>query len=214
MLYSSHPTMRLWMSRKKRPNVIKLVNSLGWGDWFGFGEELRSGSDRTAAILGGVFLDEHLRLLLVAFLVDDPLVNELFEVERPLSSFSARIKMAYALGLISKRAYDDLEQIRWIRNAFAHTMHGISFDTEAILAACSKLQTPSVIHPSVTREKDRSNIDGRSGFTITVQILSMEIARQADEITSSRRTVPPNGWALGLQYPDDDANEDNASSQS
>jgi DNA-binding MltR family transcriptional regulator len=47
--------------------------------------------------------------------------ERLFESFRPLSSFSSKIVMAYALGMISLELYEELEKIRHIRNEFAHS---------------------------------------------------------------------------------------------
>ena len=42
------------------------------GEWPGFLGEFHSASDRVAAILGGAFLDEHLRVLLKQWAGDNP----------------------------------------------------------------------------------------------------------------------------------------------
>ena len=56
-------------------------------------------------------------------------VIPLFEPTRPLSSFWAKIQLAYALNLLDDWVYNDLEVIRGIRNSLAHS-HGLfSFDT-------------------------------------------------------------------------------------
>ena len=51
--------------------------------------------------------------------------DELLEGDRPLATFSARIKLCYRLGLIDKTLYLALEQLRAIRNPSAHS---IAFD--------------------------------------------------------------------------------------
>ena len=50
---------------------------------------------------------------------------ELLEGDRPLGTFSARIKMCYRLGLIDETLYLALEQLRSLRNPSAHS---IAFD--------------------------------------------------------------------------------------
>ena len=82
-------------------------------DWKKFFDELQNESPRAAVIIAGAFLDSQLRDLLSNFLVDDPKVVDEFlgsekNPDRPLSSFSSRIKAAYCLGLISKSIYQDL----------------------------------------------------------------------------------------------------------
>ena len=51
--------------------------------------------------------------------------DELLEGDRPLGTFSARIKMCYRLGLIDETLYLALEQLRALRNPSAHS---IAFD--------------------------------------------------------------------------------------
>ncbi|MCJ7583555.1 MAG: MltR family transcriptional regulator [Anaerolineales bacterium] len=84
-------------------------------DWKKFFDELQNESPRAAVIIARAFLDSQLQDLLSKFFVDDPkIVDELLGTDRPLSSFSSRIKTAYCLGLISKNIYHDLETIRKI----------------------------------------------------------------------------------------------------
>jgi hypothetical protein len=45
----------------------------------------------------------------------------------PASTFSAKILICYAFGLINKDAFDDLNKIRKIRNKFAHTSEKVDF---------------------------------------------------------------------------------------
>ena len=77
-------------------------------------------SDRAAAVLGGAALDHYLAEALKGFLVSDEETNELFGKYGPLSTFAARIDMAFALGLISADLKGDFNFIRRIRNHFAH----------------------------------------------------------------------------------------------
>jgi len=51
--------------------------------------------------------------------------DELLEGDRPLATFSARIKMCYRLGLIDESLYLSLETLRALRNPSAHS---IAFD--------------------------------------------------------------------------------------
>ena len=65
--------------------------------------------------------------------------KRLFRPEGPLGSFSARIDLAYALGLIGKKAARDLHLIRKIRNDFAHDPKTIMFDDDRVAKRCSEL---------------------------------------------------------------------------
>jgi DNA-binding MltR family transcriptional regulator len=95
--------------------------------------DLDKESDRGAALLGAAFLDESLEAMLRMFFVDDSsLADELLGTDRPLGSFSARIRTAYAIGLLGREMYADLETVRSIRNDFAHDHRGLSFDNQSL----------------------------------------------------------------------------------
>lgn len=57
----------------------------------------------------------------------------------PLASFDAKIRIAFALGVIGPLARTDLGTIRSIRNAFAHSRLRINFDTPEVKAAVDQL---------------------------------------------------------------------------
>jgi DNA-binding MltR family transcriptional regulator len=67
-------------------------------------------------------------------------MDYLFHSGAPLGSLSAKIRVGYALNLYDKIAADDLECIREIRNAFAHTMGDIKFHTEEVAAVCKRIK--------------------------------------------------------------------------
>jgi DNA-binding MltR family transcriptional regulator len=52
------------------------------------------------------------------------------EFRGPLSEFSARIKVGFAMYLFGRETRDDLEIIRRIRNLFAHQSTVLTFATE------------------------------------------------------------------------------------
>ncbi len=69
----------------------------------------------------------------------------LFRGYAPLSTFSAKIELCYAMGFISKKLYRSLTLVRKLRNDFAHEKHGVSFQEPkyrqrflAILAGCER----------------------------------------------------------------------------
>ncbi len=98
-------------------------------------------SDRAAAVLAASFVDKCLIDGISSFLVDDPSVDELFERYGPLSTFSARIDIAFALGLITLQMKSDLTYIRKIRNHFAHHIDETSFNMAPAKDLCSNLST-------------------------------------------------------------------------
>ncbi|MEA2895714.1 MAG: hypothetical protein QOJ84_1329 [Bradyrhizobium sp.] len=60
----------------------------------------------------------------------------------PLKEFSAKIAVGFALGAYDDRMNSDLKWVLRIRNAFAHSRIGLSFDTPAIRDACEQLKYP------------------------------------------------------------------------
>ena len=68
--------------------------------------------------------------------------RELFDGLGPLSSFSAKIKMAYALAILGPKAMADFEIIKDVRNAFAHSFHPLTFARKEIAAYCNRLYAP------------------------------------------------------------------------
>jgi DNA-binding MltR family transcriptional regulator len=107
-----------------------------------FLQEFQNESDRGAALLGAAMIDDYLRRVITAYLIDrKKIVRELLiGGNAPLSTFSARNKMAYCLGLISRCEYFNIDTIRDIRNKFAHQLHGLSFDDKEIVKLCRKLK--------------------------------------------------------------------------
>ena len=100
-----------------------------------FGEfyvEFKSESDRAAVILGTAKLDLLLYQLLAKFMVPNVgSEDELFDGDAPLSTFHAKIQMAYRLGLIDRNFVRALHLIRKIRNSFAHEAIGCDLSSGA-----------------------------------------------------------------------------------
>src|SRR5689334_4681663 len=88
-------------------------------------ETLDGESDRAFVLILAANLDEMLRMLLRNYFLDNEkekgFLDKIFENEGPLSSFSSRIRLAFALGFINQELYHDLQIVRDIRNKFAHS---------------------------------------------------------------------------------------------
>lgn len=93
--------------------------------------DLMDESDRGAVLVGAAILEDTLRDLISSTSTENGLsaksVADLFSMNGPASTFSAKTLVCYAFGLISKDLYDDLNRIRKIRNKFAHTSEKIDF---------------------------------------------------------------------------------------
>ncbi len=104
-------------------------------------DALAKGSDRDAAILASAILEELLCRLLQKKLVQQKTIfySAIENSNASLATFSNKIQMSYLLGIISKRMHDDLNNIRKIRNAFAHNITRCSFDDHDIQSLVNNL---------------------------------------------------------------------------
>ena len=110
-------------------------------------DEFDNQSDRGLAVLSVCFLDVMLESILERFFVQDETKTKfLFDPEQPLGTFSAKIKITHALGLISDRESKELNTIRKIRNKFAHLISSISFDNNSIKDRCQNLLVPNIMY--------------------------------------------------------------------
>jgi len=113
-------------------------------------EEMRDQTDRGAAILAASILSTYLeRAILTKFTPTSNRRREkIFRGFGPLSTLSARIEIAYSLGLFDEAAYGRLNAIKDIRNEFAHSIEPTTFDSEAIKTLSKKLifvTTPPIL---------------------------------------------------------------------
>jgi hypothetical protein len=101
-------------------------------------------SDRACAVLGAALLDARLESLYNRRLRS--FKEELLSSNGPLAAFSARIRVARALAWISEDVRFDLDQIRSIRNEFAHNAdHQLSFADQSIADRCRTLRVAQVL---------------------------------------------------------------------
>ncbi len=109
-----------------------------------FSTGFRAESDIACAVLGAALLDARLESLYNRRL--RCFKEELLSSNGPLGAFSARIKLARALAWISEDVRFDLDQIRSIRNEFAHNFdHELSFANQSIADKCRTLRVANVL---------------------------------------------------------------------
>ena len=135
-------------------------------------------------VSGGVaYLDEQLRqLIMISFAnkssVSEDLVGSEKKVDRPLSSFSSRINLAYCLGLINKKVSSDLHLIRKIRNRFAHKLHNYSWDEPEVISWCKSLKHAKMIadaNPNIAKTHGELFV---LGVVRLVSWLGLELAKK------------------------------------
>ena len=103
--------------------------------------ELQLAPDYTTALVASALMETMVKYLIATHLI--PLGAEhterIFgETNGILGSFSAKINMSYALGLIGPETKEVLHRIRAIRNFFAHFTKHASFDDSEIRAECER----------------------------------------------------------------------------
>ena len=103
-------------------------------------------SDRGCIVAAGQAMNSYLEDILRFILarnthVKKEAVDPLFDALGPLASFSARIKLAYALGLLERKIYLDLNRVRKIRNISAHSIAGVNFEMPEIEAVIESFET-------------------------------------------------------------------------
>jgi hypothetical protein len=103
---------------------------------------LHNESDHSVAIVGAAYVEVALREALLFRMRSDLSKTDegdLFDGLAPLSSFSAKIKLSYALGLFGAQTRYDLDTIKEIRNVFSHATAGASFSMDDIKSSCCNI---------------------------------------------------------------------------
>ena len=124
-----------------------------WADHFD--ESIKEESIRAKVILSACYLDELLHQLLEIILIpcenkSDPLFDG---AQAPLSTFSARIELAYRMGAITEDVQKSLNYIRKIRNKFAHQLTECDFNDPQIQNWNKELHILNDVAEEERREK-------------------------------------------------------------
>ena len=148
-------------------------------------------------MLASAFLDAQLRELLAKSFIDDEknvadLLGSDNRHDRPLSSFGARIKAAYCMGLIGTAMYDDLASVQRIRNRLAHKMHNYTFDEPEIVNWCKSLKLAKMITDAIPDLPDSHGSMFLLGITQLATWLAMKTIEKARTQPS-----PPKDPELG-----------------
>jgi hypothetical protein len=96
--------------------------------------------DATVVITASTLLEKLLEFAVVLHFGPMPSMTDmrlLFDYPGPLSSFSAKINLCAALGIITPQVRKDLDLIRDTRNRFCHTLFKKSFEDSDIAKNCA-----------------------------------------------------------------------------
>ena len=139
-----------------------------------FVAEIEKANSRAAVLVLCAFLDNILeRAIALNFI---PLNREkrdsLFRDKgAPLSPFSAKILLAHAIGILDNEQRSQLDRIRSIRNAFAHSARTIDFDNNIINDECKKLDPQRLLKQTYVPTTGSA----RERFIITAIMISTDI---------------------------------------
>src|SRR5947209_1634118 len=112
--------MMPWL-KSRNEEVLKEYPNLK--DFLPYLDGLNKESPRGQVLISIGYMEQVLEDILRAFMLEIKTVDDLFKGgNAPIGTFSAKMKAAYALGLISEDEFHDFELIRRIRNHFAHSM--------------------------------------------------------------------------------------------
>ena len=96
-------------------------------------DSLGTESDRGAVIIAAAWMEGLLEQAIHKRLVPSAATSdELIGSQTPISTFSAKIELAYRLALISEEARKSLKIVRKLRNDFAHVSNPINFEIDAV----------------------------------------------------------------------------------
>ncbi len=128
-------------------------------------------SDRGVALVAAEFFDATLeRLLRSRFAVGlqqrPRMIKPLFEGFGPLSTFSAKISISFAIGLIQNWMAADLDLVRRIRNEFAHSLESKTFTDPTISKMVSQLETLAKLSKGTESQREIVNDPVRLQFAI------------------------------------------------
>jgi hypothetical protein len=105
-------------------------------------------NERGAAILLAANTELCLRFSIKRHLITaEDAERLLFRSGGPLRSFEAKIRIGFAMGLYGAETSNNLNCIRSIRNAFAHAVIPIGFETAEVTAAVELMVMPEILTP-------------------------------------------------------------------
>jgi DNA-binding MltR family transcriptional regulator len=160
-------------------------------------KQTRNSSKIETAILSTSYLSEFLARLISKLLVkDDNEIDEFLGIpdgfNSPLSSFSARIKASYCLGLITKEEKESLEIIRKIRNMIAHDLTNSDFNSFGVISLCILLKPYSII--DLFTGKEESN--PYNLFINAISFFLMSFQRRTLRRLNKRRLRTPGKYYI------------------
>jgi hypothetical protein len=161
--------------------------------------ELIEGNDRSAIITITAICDAALEARIGFALpglktATEKKWEDAFRHDGALGTLSAKIGLAFYMGLIDERTQKQLTDLRHIRNAVAHTKRRVSFEDAALQNAATRLLAPYGMYPLLneTPEGFRRSIvsEGMLLFAIIHDGRDTAVAKTREAFTSIGRPSP------------------------
>ena len=161
-----------------------------------FGREVGTiNNDRGAAILLATHLEDVLQFALIQRLkIDHKRFNDIFGYDAAMGNFDRKVRVAHAIGIITDETRSTLDIIRRIRNAFAHALIPISFNTSEVANACSLLEVPPCLPPSSSSASgapEESAPLPRQKYQRACEVISHNLLVVSGAYVTLTRTQPP-----------------------
>lgn len=147
-----------------------------WGD---LTTAMRGQSDLGKVLIAASYFDNALRLILKSYMVEGRAGKDLIDgPQAPLGSFSGKINLAYALGLLTQQERSSLHAMRKVRNTFAHNVKA-DFNIEGLI---------DEMHPFswVIGKSDAKGQQPDFMFEMVTQRLGMNLLNRADHAKANR----------------------------
>ncbi|MBX9595008.1 MAG: hypothetical protein K2X46_11630 [Roseomonas sp.] len=135
-------------------------------------DDLDRRSPREAAIVAHGLIEASLRDVARSSCVQNSVDKSIFLPSGILGSYYSLYTVTHAFGIIPTALRDDLKRIGKIRNAFAHSIEHLDFDSdwEGIRENCNRLKLPEQyreIGKDMGAETEDSDYDSREGILLT-----------------------------------------------
>ena len=175
------------MHTKSNLNATKKNEDEVFGDLNQLTKSLHELDDRGLVLSISAFAEDTLGSLLKAFMFPCSATTQLLDgFNAPFGTFSARIKGAYSLGLITEVQFNDLELLRKIRNKFAHTWLPIDIAQVSISSLIKEMSYSRLDKefPDTSSKKIRSSM---SCLLVELRSATHQISRLGTEAKLSGR---------------------------
>lgn len=138
--------------------------------------ELARESDRAVVILTTSILDDMLKNLIARNLCIAPKptpkqIDHIFRFDGPFGSLSSRTEVAFLFGLIDETTRSQLSELREMRNACAHSIQPLSFQTKELAAVARRILKSKIAPTSMLSTPHGMRIAFMTEFSILLQTL-------------------------------------------